>query len=862
MIRPAAPLTFALLTGAAIAAIPGALPEGWLHPIVAATGGVLLAAAGLVWTDRAPRTTVLLVLAGTLMAGAAAGIGARSEMRPSLLDWFEDRGGPDPDQTPEGISIVEGRLVGDAAPTTYGGSLTVAVNQIRYDGRWRPLEGVVRLSVGGELVSDHIALWRNGRMIRAPATLRQPARYANPGTPDGIDRLYARGIHLIGSVKSALLVNVLAPVDPLEAWGARMRAAVRRAVNATVGTYDPQSAAIVTAVLIGDRAGLDPEMTDRLQRAGTYHVIAISGGNIAILTALLLLLLRLGGLMGRLPAVIVILSLLAYGQVVASEPSVTRALFVAIVMLAAQAVDQRADPINTLALAAGGLTLVDPRAPFNPGFQLTFGATAGLLIGVPRMMAWLGTQWPSADQANAGSVPPASGPDRSRLSTVSRYLAAAVVGLLVATICAELALFPVAVVHFSRVTLAGLLLNFAAIPLMTVTQMAGMAAVGLYASGVAGAATLAGWTAHLASTGIVESARFADWAPALSWRLPPPWLPIVGGYYLGWFVWLSGDARGWQRWLGRGMVTVSAVVMLAAPFPGWPGAPAGDACGLLRDGVGQSADQRFLRVHMLDVDQADATLVRFPDGQTLLVDAAGDVLQGPFDIGARIVVPAIWALGVRSLDYLVITHGDPDHAGGGAAVVRDLRPREVWEGVPVPSSEILARLRSTAEEAGASWRTVRAGGRITMGGVGIRILHPPAPDWERRRVRNDDSIVIELRHGDVSIVLPGDIGEEVEPAVAAALVPASLRILKAPHHGSRSSSSAAFVRAINPALAVVSAGRRNLFGHPHPDVLARYEEAGVDVLQTGYDGAVALCTDGERVGVSTAGGRRFTLSAS
>ena len=862
MIRPAAPLAAALLAGAGIAAIPGALPEVWLHPIVAAAGGALLAAAGLGWADRALRTTVLLVLAGTLLAGTAAGVGARGVLRPSLLDWYEGGAGPNGNQAPEGISIVEGRLLGDAAPTAYGGSLTVGVARIRHGGRWHRVDGVVRLSVSGELVPDHIGAWRNGRLIRVPATLRQPARYANPGTPDGLDRLYARGIHLIGSVKSALLVEVPASGAPLQEWGARMRAAVRDAINATAGAHHPQSAAIVTAVLIGDRAGLDPEMTDRLQRGGTYHVIAISGGNIAILTALLLLLLRLGGLTGRLPAVIVILSLLTYAQVVASEPSVTRALFVAIVVLTAQVADQRADPINTLALAAGGLTLVDPRAPFNPGFQLTFGATAGLLIGVPRMMAWLGAQWPPARDAagTAASSPPSTA--WPRLADGCRHVAVAFLGLLVATICAELALFPVAVVHFSRVTLAGLLLNFAAIPLMTVTQIAGMAAVGLTALGIAGGAAFAGWTAHLAATGIVESARFADWAPGLSWRLPPPWLPVVGGYYLGWLVWLSGDGRRWQRWLGRGMVAFSAVVMLAAPFPGWPGAPAGNACGLLAEGMGNPADQQFLRIHMLDVDQADATLVRFPDGETLLVDAAGDVLEGPFDIGARIVVPAIWALGVRSLDYLAITHGDPDHAGGGVAVVRDLRPREVWEGIPVPASAILDAVRTAAEEAGAMWRTVRAGDRMSMGGVEVRVLHPPAPDWERRRVRNDDSIVIELRHDDVSIVLPGDIGAEVEPAVAAALDPAPLRILKAPHHGSRSSSSAAFIQALKPSLAVVSAGRRNLFGHPHPDVVARYQAAGVNVLRTGNDGAVALCTDGERVGISTAAGRRFTLSAS
>ena len=252
----------------------------------------------------------------------------------------------------------------------------------------------------------------------------------------------------------------------------------------------------------------------------------------------------------------------------------------------------------------------------------------------------------------------------------------------------------------------------------------------------------------------------------------------------------------------------------------------------------------------------------FPGGETLLVDTGGQVLPGRFDVGSRVVVPAIWALGVRSLDYLAITHGDPDHAGGAAAVLRDLGPREVWEGIPVPTSELLAAVRSAATEVRAVWRTVRAGDRLWIGGVDVRVLHPPAPDWERRRVRNDDSVVLELRHGNVSIVLPGDIGADVEPAVAATIDAAAIRVVKVPHHGSRSSSTAAFIQALSPSLAVVSAGRRNLFGHPHPDVIARYEAAGAGLLQTASDGAVALCTDGERVGVSTAIGRRFTLPAS
>lgn len=133
-------------------------------------------------------------------------------------------------------------------------------------------------------------------------------------------------------------------------------------------------------------------------------------------------------------------------------------------------------------------------------------------------------------------------------------------------------------------------------------------------------------------------------------------------------------------------------------------------------------------------------------------------------------------------------------------------------------------------------------------------------------MRNDDSLVLELRYGDVSVVLPGDVETGVEGAVAAALEPASWRVVKAPHHGSRTSSSAPFVEALRPVLAVlrpvlavVSAGRDNGFGHPHSEVVDRYESAGAVVLATGEEGAIEICTDGRSLAVSSHDGRRLTF---
>ena len=170
------------------------------------------------------------------------------------------------------------------------------------------------------------------------------------------------------------------------------------------------------------------------------------------------------------------------------------------------------------------------------------------------------------------------------------------------------------------------------------------------------------------------------------------------------------------------------------------------------------------------------------------------------------------------------------------AVLGDFTPREVWEGVPLPGYPPLDAVRRAAEGIGARWRRVVRGDRFDLGGVSIAVVHPPLPDWERVRVRNDDSIVLDVRFGDVAVLLPGDIGREVEGRVAVALEPVAFRIVKVPHHGSAGSSSPGLVEATGPCVAIVSAGHANSFGHPAPEVMQRYRDAGALVLETGREG--------------------------
>ena len=225
----------------------------------------------------------------------------------------------------------------------------------------------------------------------------------------------------------------------------------------------------------------------------------------------------------------------------------------------------------------------------------------------------------------------------------------------------------------------------------------------------------------------------------------------------------------------------------------------------------------------------------------------------------RVVTPALLALGARSIDVLVVTHGDPDHIGGAAAVLRHFSPRHIWEGIPVPPHPGLRDLSAAAMRSGIVWRSVQAADHETTGGVDVRVLHPPIPDWERQRVRNEDSIVLEIRFGDVSIVLPGDIGREAEQLMTPRLATAPVTIVKAPHHGSATSSTQPFIDALHPSAVVFSAGRGNRFGHPAPAVVARYIAANCVIFRTDQDGAIVLDTDGRVVEITTWLGRRVRL---
>jgi competence protein ComEC len=676
---------------------------------------------------------------------------------------------------------LQGLARGDPVSRPESLTFLLDVEGREYRGRLEPATGRVSVVVGGAAARPSLA---DGDRVAVWARLRP--------TPHGEG--VRGGVAARGYCKSPRLIDVLGRSGAgwLRTGIARARSRVRGTLVRAIlpGT----ERGLVLAMVLGDRSELDDATTDAFRASGTYHVLALSGAQVALVAALLVALLgRLGvSWWGR--AVVTGTAMALYSLLVGGDVPVVRAVLMATAVLAGRALELDADSGNLLGLAALLLLVAHPATVTDVGFQLSFGATLGLLAlvgpltcGLPRL------------------------PLRVEL-------------VVAASVAAQAALGPVLALWFHRLSPAALVMNLAAVPLSGAVLLTGLAVfVGAAVGTPASVVTLLGDVAWCAAHALRLS---GDLGPLTTWldlRVPPPSALAIA-------VHLSGLALLWRgrRGSGLGLLVASHVLIVLGPPP----AP---------------VDGR-LHLTVLDVGQGDCLLLRSPGGRHILVDAGG-TRGRHFDPGERLAAPELWRRGVRSIDAVLVTHAQLDHTAGLPYLLRAFRVGEIWEGPAPLGDHVWQGLDAAARAARVTRRSVAAGVAVPWDGAVLEVLGPAPPRRPPRQGRNEDSLVVCVRLGAVGFLLTGDVEGD---GLRTLRVP-DVDVVKVPHHGSRSTSPPAFVRAASPRLALVSVGAHNPFGHPDAGVLERYRRAGALVLRTDRDGALEVVTDGRRVWFRTAG---------
>jgi len=735
---PLLPPAAAFACGIALA--PTALPPAVAWPMLVAA--IAWAASLLVLERDGPAT--VFVLAGIVAAGAL-----RAAPLPPAADHVARLPLPR-------AARVEGRLA--AEPTRLAPDRTRLLLDVeRVDGVAR--SGRVPVAAYG----PGLPPLAPGQRIALRARLHRAGGFRNPGGFDHGAWLAREGLLVTASARAGEVVPGDAPSPP---WPVRARRAAREAIARCL---PPVSAAVLAGLLLGDRSGLPPEIDDGFRRAGVYHVLAVSGFNVALVAGSVFALLALARAGRRGAAIGALAAVLAFAAIVGGEPSVLRAVVMAAAVLGALLVDREASVLNGLALAALVILAARPGDLADPGFQLSFAATGGIVLApLPRRP---------------------------------------VLGAIGVSVAAQLAVLPIALAHFNQLTAIGPLANLAAVPLAGGATLVGLAAVAVSAaSGFAADVLLhAAWPLVLGLRAVVAAAAAVPWAlvhlPAPHWTAIVTYVAAAGLGLAAWQHRQAAPARARACGAAAGLLAAVAVAIAL-----WP--------------LARPPDGR-LRVAVLDVGQGDAIVVETPQGEAVLVDAGPG---GPMrlDAGERVVAPYLWNRGIRRLAAAITTHGDADHAGGMGAIRRHFAVARDWDPGSMPQAP--------------QW-------------IGGAVLRPLAGGHPAAR-RNEAALVLRLDHGLASFVLASDAGAEAERRLLATGAPLAATVLKVGHHGARGASTSAFLSRVQPALAVVSVGARNGYGHPAPEALARLHAAGAHTLRTDRDGAVIFETDGRTLTVT------------
>jgi len=714
-----------------------------------------------------------------------------------------------------------------------------------------------------------------GDRVDVISKIKRPRNFHNPGGFDYERFMSFQGIWATAFVPSDR-VHAIARGEKTELVHKIEEA--RQSIISRINSQRPlggllQEKAVLRALIVGDRSGIDQSLRDIFNRAGIGHLLAISGLHVGIVATVSFFLFRwilsfVPALLWRAwvrkgSAILSLIPVICYGLLAGMSPSTQRAVLMIAVFLLTFLYERDQDMMNTLALAAIVILLLHPPALYSVSFLMSFAAVYSILYG----LSHLPKSWRLTGAAD-GSAWILRVCHRCRL-------------FLFVSLFAILGTLPITMLFFNQVSLIGLLSNCLMVPLVGFLVVP----IGLLGALVCSLALPGADLVLQSGLALLKIALFiARWLSALPFaalKTITPNLIEIGGYFLAaWGILRAPSRPGGPSLAKNGFVQLPPRNRsVDRPIPGFFRQQMGRlysavsrhslsamaillaAAIFLVDGCywyGRRFLSDDLRLTAVDVGQGAAVLLELPGGRCILVDGGGFSDNTVFDVGERIIAPLLWRRKIMTVDTLVLTHPNSDHLNGLLYIANHFHVESIWMTDDTAGTLGYRMLESIMHDRGIHRSKYRNLARVDrIGGVVFEILYPPGdvgsrPVRESWRDLNNNSMVLRVTYGQHVFLLPGDIMAHAEKELVAQHGDhLKSTVLVSPHHGSRTSSTHPFMLKVDPDYVVIPAGWGNSFGFPHKEVLRRYLAMGCRVYSTGDHGAVQITTDGDGLRIDT-----------
>ncbi|HEY7825842.1 MAG TPA: ComEC/Rec2 family competence protein [Candidatus Acidoferrales bacterium] len=857
-------------------------PEASFEIWIAAAAATIMAGGILLWRGRATEAWILALAGWLALGGVALGV-ERGSLPADHVTRRIASGALD-------TSVAlrwSGRLRDDPAVLPWGRQFVIDLSSVEVGGQTLKVSGGLRLNLYPEAKTEptadeaSLADLQAGDEVEVLAKAKPPRNFMDPGAFDRRGYLARQKIDLVGTLRDSALLQITGRPGPsILQRMAQARGRLLAQLD-TLFAGQPQRAAVLRAMLLGDRSFVDSNVVTEFQETSAYHVLVLAGLHVGALALFLFWICRRLRFPLWATSVVTLIALGAFVGVVQDRPPILRAALMAALYICARPLFRRVDLVNTVSLAALALLVWRPSSLTDSSFALSFVA-AGVIAALA--IPWIerssepyrqglrhlgdvtrdGAYAPKVAQFRvemrwaaawiAARMPARIAAHSSSLLSLPVRIALRLWEIILISFAIQWGMMPLLALDFHRVSLGGVLTNIPAVILTGIIVPLGFLVLGVSFVWMRLAMLLARALGLLAGGLLATVAWFAAW-PRISYRIPGPPVWLLFAFFAA-FICLAAAARAaaarrmhhtTRRLVAarlRPMEWISALGLAALTIvvASYPFAP--------------RYEHGKLEVDVLDVGQGDSIFTAFPSGRTMLIDGGGlagsEVFHGQRsgpDVGEEVVSPFLWSRGLKRLDVVALSHAHHDHLDGLHAVIRNFRVGELWVGRD-EETPAFRQLLAEARARGVKIVHRTSGETFDWDGVRGGILWPPDSATEAE-ASNDDSLVMRLADANVRFLLPGDIQKKVEESLAEAHAPLAADFLKAPHHGSKTSSTPDFLAAVSPRVAVASVGEDNPFGHPAASTVERYEQAGIRLLRTDRDGEVTGITDGSTLEIRT-----------